>query len=225
MMSEADIKIPFGDGDLSAIWNAPGKAKAGLVIAHGAGAGMRHRFLASVAEGLAVRDIATLRYQFPYMEAGRKSPGSPRPAIESVRYAVSRASELAPDLPLFAGGKSYGARMTSTAESVEHLSGVRGLVFFGFPLHPPGKQSTERATHLASVDVPMLFLQGTRDAFAEHQLIEQVCADLGSLATLTQFEGADHSFHVPKSVGSDATVMTAILDAVSAWIDELIASQ
>ena len=224
-MSEAGIKIPFGDGELSAIWNAPDKAKAGLVMAHGAGAGIRHRFLASVAEGLADRGIATLRYQFPYMEAGRKSPGSPRPAIELVRDAVSKAGGLASDLPLFAGGKSYGARMTSTAESDEHLSGVRGLVFFGFPLHLPRKQSTERAAHLASVGVPMMFLQGSRDAFAEHQFIEQVCADLGSLATLTQFEGADHSFHVPKSVGGDAAVMTAMLDKVSAWIDELTAGQ
>ena len=222
-MNEADIKIPFGEGELSAIWNSPGKAKAGLVMAHGAGAGMRHRFLASVADGLAVRDIATFRYQFPYMEAGRKSPGSPRPAIESVRAAVLEAGRMAPGLPLVAGGKSYGARMTSTAEAEDHLPGVCGLVFFGFPLHPPGKQSIERAAHLESVAVPMLFLQGTRDNFAEDRLIEQVCADLGGLATLTHFEGADHSFHVPKSIGSDAAVMSAMLDAVSAWIDDLTA--
>jgi len=224
-MSESDIKIPFGDGELSAIWNAPGNAKAGLVLAHGAGAGMRHRFFTSATAGLAVRDIATLRYQFPYMEAGRKSPGSPRPAIESVRAAVKEAARLAPDLPLFAGGKSYGARMTSTAESEEHLAGVRGLVFFGFPLHPPGKQSTERGAHLGSVTVPMLFLQGSRDAFAEDQLIKRVCADLGSLAALKHFESADHSFHVPKSVGSDAEVMIGLVDAVSDWIEDLTVGQ
>lgn len=181
--------------------------------------------LASVAKGLADSNIATLRYQFPYMEAGRKSPGSPRPAIDAVRAAALTAGRLDPDLPLFVGGKSYGARMTSTAEAEEHLPGVHGLVFFGFPLHPPGKQSTERAAHLSSVAVPMLFLQGTRDVFAEKQLMEGVCTDLGDLARLVRFEGADHSFHVPKSAGSDAAIMAETLDAVSGWIDGITAVQ
>lgn len=182
---------------------------------------MNHRFMAAVANGLAERGVATLRFQFPYMEAGRSSPGKPEPAIAAVRAAAAKALELAPDLPLFAGGKSYGGRMTSTAESERHLDGVRGLVFFGFPLHPPGKPSRDRAAHLEAIELPLLFLQGTRDTFADNALIEGVCSDLGRSARLIRFDQADHSFHVPKASGkTDAVVMSELLDACAAWIGE-----
>ncbi len=220
-----EVSIPVGDGAVSALWERPKDAKAALAIAHGAGAGMRHRFLAAVAKGLADRAVATLRYQFPYMEAGRKSPGAPGPAKSAVRAAADRLRALAPDLPLFAGGKSYGGRMTSGAEAEEHLGGIRGLAFFGFPLHPPGKPSIERGAHLAATAVPLLFLQGTNDSFADNALIEGVVEGLKPRARLVRFEGADHSFHVPKSSGTtDSAVMAEMLDSVSAWIDEIAAA-
>ena len=225
-MAKSERKIPVGDGRVSAIWQAPDDAKAALVLAHGAGAGMRHRFMATVAAGLEERGIATLRYQFPYMEAGRKSPGSPQPAIDAVRAAAGEAAQLVPDLPLFVGGKSYGGRMSSTAESEAHIAGIQGLVFFGFPLHPPGKPSIERGAHLAKIKVPMLFLQGTRDSFADNDLIAEVCAGLGKRAQLSRFEDADHSFHVPKSAGmSDGEVMATMLDVVAGWIGKIAAAQ
>src|ERR1041385_6641951 len=179
---------------VSGLLEAPPEARACYVLAHGAGAGMTHPFLAAIADGLAERGIATLRYQFPYMEQGSKRPDVPKVAHAAVRAAVLEASKL--KLPLFAGGKSFGGRMTSQAQGTEPLPGVRGLVFLGFPLHPPGKPSDARAKHLLDVEIPLLFLQGTRDQFAELQLLEPLCKKL-SHATLTLFQDADHSFHVP----------------------------
>lgn len=197
----------------------PPKARAGYVIAHGAGAGMKHPFLAAVAKGLADRDIATLRYEFPYMEAGSKRPDSPAIAAAAVRTAVHEASVRMPGLPLFAGGKSFGGRMTSQAQAAEPLPGVKGLVFLGFPLHAPGKPSTERAAHLDDVKVPMLFLQGSRDELARLDLLRPVTAKLGERATLRVFDDADHSFLVPaKSGRKSADVMNELLDELAVWV-------
>lgn len=213
------VRFAVGDEKVSGLWQEPKSAYAALVIAHGAGAGMKHRFLETLANGLGERGVATLRYQFPYMEAGRKSPDTPKIATAAVRAAVDKAEQLAPDLPLFAGGKSFGGRMTSTAEAEEHMTGVIGLVFFGFPLHAPGKPSTERGDHLRDVDVPMLFLQGTRDGFADNALIGKTAKGLGRRARLVTFEQADHSFHVPKSSGlTDHETMEQILDTSAEWI-------
>ncbi len=221
-MEESELQFSVGEETVSGLWRRPEGASAVLVVAHGAGAGMRHRFLGAVARGLGERRIATLRYNFPYMEAGRGRPDAPAKATAAVRAAVGEARRLAPDVPLFAGGKSFGGRMTSTAEAEAHLPGVAGLIFLGFPLHPPGKASTDRAAHLAKVKVPMLFLQGTRDTFAEQGLIEEVCRSLGRRARLELFEAADHSFHVPKSSGrTDAEVMAAMLDTTAAWITKV----
>ncbi len=203
---------------ISALLDRPRAARACLVLAHGAGAPMTHPFLAAVAAGLAERAVATLRYNFPYMERKSPRPDSPKVATAAVRAAVTEASRLMPKLPLFAGGKSFGGRMTSQAEADEPL-GVGGLVFFGFPLHPPGKPSDERAAHLASVRVPMLFLQGTNDAFAELNLLKPVVARLGKQATLDLFEDADHSFHVAAKTGKrDADVRRELIDATATWI-------
>ena len=208
-----------GTQRVSALLQAPRDARAAYVFAHGAGAGMSHAFMASVAEGLAERGIATLRYQFPYMERGSKRPDAPKVAHGAVRAAVARAAELLPGLPLFAGGKSFGGRMTSHAQAQSPLPGVRGLVFVGFPLHPAGKPSDERARHLSEVTVPMLFLQGTRDELADLALLKGVAGRLGARATLEIFEDADHSFHVPARSGRrDPEVRTALLDAVAAWV-------
>src|SRR5436190_3568367 len=182
---------------VSGLLQAPEEARACYVMAHGAGAGMTHPFLASVANGLAERGIATLRYQFPYMEKKSKRPDTPKVAHAAVRAAIIEAARLVPGLPLFAGGKSFGGRMTSQAQAESPLPEVRGLVFLGFPLHPPGKPSEERAKHLFEVKVPMLFLQGTRDEFASLELLEPLCAKLGERTTLKLFPDADHSFHVP----------------------------
>ena len=174
--------------------------------------------MAAVAEGLAERGIATLRYQFPYMERGSKRPDPPKLAQATVRAAVAEAAALLPSLPLIAGGKSFGGRMTSQAQAAEPLPGVQGLAFLGFPLHPAKQPSRERASHLADVKVPMLFLQGTRDALASLDELEPVCASLGRRATLTLFEHADHSFHVPaKSGRTDAAVLNDVLDALATW--------
>jgi predicted alpha/beta-hydrolase family hydrolase len=217
------IRFTVGDEKVSGLWQEPKSAHAALVIAHGAGAGMKHRFLESVAKGLGERGVATLRYQFPYMEAGRKRPDSPKVAVAAVRAAVAKAEELAPDLPLFAGGKSFGGRMTSTAEAEEHMTGLVGLVFFGFPLHAPGKPSAERGDHLGDVNLPMLFLQGTRDSFADNTLIAKTTKKLGRRARLVTFDQADHSFHVPKSSGlSDAETMEMMLDATGDWIADVV---
>jgi predicted alpha/beta-hydrolase family hydrolase len=198
---------------------APAAAKACLVLAHGAGAGMTHRSMAAVADGLAERDIATLRYQFPYMERGGRRVDAPPVAQAAVRAAVAEAASRAGDRPLFAGGRSFGGRMTSQAQAADPLAGVRGLVFFAFPLHPAGKPSDARAAHLASVRIPMLFLQGTHDTLAELDLLRPVVAGLGDRATLVLAEAADHSFHAPARSGrKDPEVMAQILDAAAAWM-------
>jgi hypothetical protein len=205
--------------NVSALLICPPQARACFVFAHGAGAGMAHPFMETVAAGLAERDIATLRYQFPYMENGSKRPDLPATAHAAVRAAVGEAASRCPGLPLIAGGKSFGARMTSQAQAIAPLPGVRGLAFLGFPLHPTGKPSTDRATHLAEVKAPMLFLQGTRDTLAELKLLEPVVKHLGKRATLHIVQGGDHSFHVlARSGRRDADVMTEICDAMSAWI-------
>jgi predicted alpha/beta-hydrolase family hydrolase len=207
---------------VSGILLAPESARAGYVLAHGAGAGMRQKFLEAAAQGLVARGIATLRYNFPYMEAGGKRVDPPPLCHATVRAAVTEAARLLPKVPLVAGGKSFGGRMTSQAQALEPLPGVRGLAFLGFPLHPPGKPSIERAAHLADVKVPMLFLQGSRDEFAELTLLEPMVAELGSPATLRLFEHADHSFHVPaKSGRKDADVLNELLDALAGWIGQV----
>lgn len=181
---------------------------------------MAHPFMAAMANGLAERGVATLRYQFPYMEQGGKRPDPPKLAQATVRAAVLEAARLVPDLALFAGGKSFGGRMTSQAQSASPLPGVRGLVFLGFPLHPPGEPSDERAKHLFGVQIPMLFLQGTRDEFANLPLLEPLCQQLAPRATLQLFPDADHSFHVPARSGrKDPEVRIALWEALVAWID------
>jgi len=200
----------------------PPAARACYVLAHSAGAGMQHPSMRAVAAGLANLGVATLRYQFPYMERGSRRPDPPPLCHATVRAAVAAAARLAPGLPLVAGGRSFGGRMTSQAQAIAPLDGVRGLAFLGFPLHPAGEPSDSRATHLADVSIPMLFLQGTRDALAERALIEAVAARLGTRATLAFIEEADHSFHVPKSSGrTDAQVLTGVLQRLAAWIDAL----
>jgi hypothetical protein len=218
-MSEQTLRIAVGDQTVSALLSCPDVPRACLVLAHGAGAGMTHPFMATVADGLAARGIATLRYQFAYMERGSKRTDPPAVAHAAVRAAVDEAARLLPDVPLFAGGKSFGGRITSQAQAASPLPGVRGLVFIGFPLHPAGKPSSERAAHLDSVTVPMLFLQGTRDELAKLELLQPILAGLGQRATLARFENADHSFHVPVRSGrKDADVMAELLDTLTAWI-------
>ena len=207
-------------GEVSGLLLRPGGARLVYVLAHGAGAGMRHPFLETVAQRLAERDIATLRYQFPYMEqrARRPPPDAPAVAAATVRAAVAEAARRAPGLPLIAGGKSFGGRMTSTAQAEEPLSGVRGLAFLGFPLHPPGRPEDTRAEHLARVQIPMLFLQGDRDEFADLKLLRPVVKRLGERATLHLVEGGDHSFKVLKRSGrTDGDVMTELVGAIVEW--------
>jgi uncharacterized protein len=207
---------------VSALLEVPAPARACLVLAHGAGAGMTHPFMADVARGLAERGIATLRYQFPSMEQGSKRPDTPAVAQATVRAAVAEAARRLPALPLFAGGKSFGGRMSAQAQAAQPLPRVQGLVFFGFPLHPAGKPSDTRAQHLGEVKVPMLFLQGTRDALADLALLRPVVERLGAGARLEVFEDADHSFHVRARSGrTDAQVRAAMLDAVAEWMVEL----
>jgi predicted alpha/beta-hydrolase family hydrolase len=209
-----------GGGRVSGLLQSPQKPRACLVLAHGAGAGMKHPFMAAVAEGLASRGVATLRYQFPYMERGAKRPDPPKVAQAAVRAAVAEAARQLPGFPLFAGGKSFGGRMTSQAQAAEALPGVRGLAFLGFPLHAPGKASDERAAHLTEVTIPMLFLQGSRDDFADLSLLQPLVRKLGAGATLKLFDDADHSFHVPARSGrSDAEVREEMLDALAQWMD------
>jgi predicted alpha/beta-hydrolase family hydrolase len=208
---------------VSGLLQAPPQARACYVLAHGAGAGMRHPFMAAVAAELAARGIASLRYQFPYMERRAKRPDPPPLAQMTVRAAVAAAARALPDLALIAGGKSFGGRMTSQAQAKAPLPGVRGLAFLGFPLHPANRPSHDRAAHLFDVHIPMLFLQGTRDALAALDQIEPVCKKLGGRATLTLFENADHSFHVPARSGrTDAQIRGEMLDALASWIDRVI---
>jgi len=221
-MGESPLKIPVGDESVSALLIRPPLAKALYLFAHGAGAGMTHKSMASNAEGLAERGIATLRYQFPYMEKGSKRPDPPRIAHAAVRAAAAEAARVAPDLPLFAGGRSFGGRMTSQAQALEPLAGVRGLAFIGFPLHPAGKPGIERAGHLAEVAVPMLFVSGSRDALAEMGLLKPVVAELGDRASLYVLADADHGLKVPaKSGRTSAQAEAEALDAMADWMKAL----
>jgi len=219
MIASADVRV----GDVSGLLLRPADARLLYVLAHGAGAGMRHPFLESLAQRLADRSVATLRYQFPYMERRASRPDPPAVAAATVRAAVEEAARVAPGLPLVAGGKSFGGRMTSTAQAEDPLSGVRGLVFLGFPLHPPGRPGDKRAEHLAQVRIPMLFLQGDRDEFADLNFLKPVVKRLGAGATLYLVEGGDHSFHVLKRSGrTDADVMTELVQAIVDWSRQLI---
>ena len=216
---ERRIHVP-DVGDVSALVVAPPRPRAWFVFAHGAGAGMRHAFMGALAERLAARDVATLRYQFPYLEYGSRRP-DPEPVLHAtVRAAVAAGREAAGGLPLLAGGKSMGGRMTSRAAAEDALEGVAGLVFVGFPLHPAGRPGVSRAEHLTRVDVPMLFLQGTRDTLADLTLLEPVVAQLADRATLHVVEHADHGFHVLKRSGrSDDEVLDELAAVVAAWED------
>ena len=219
MSASEKLRFAVEDGgELSALLLLPEEPRLMLVLAHGAGAGMTHPFLESLAAELAAVGVATLRYQFPYMEQRRRVPDSPAVLTATVRAAVRTAAELAPRLPLIAGGKSMGGRMTSQAAAQQPLDGVRGLVFFGFPLHPPNKPGTKRAEHLKHVTVPMLFLQGTRDTLADLKLLKPICEDLGSRATLHIIETADHSFHMLKKSGkTDAGVLRELAQTTASW--------
>ena len=212
-----------GGQSVSGLLLVPRNARTCYVMAHGAGAGMTHPFMAAVANELAERGIATLRYQFPYMERGSKRPDTPKVAQATVRAAVADASRRAPELGLFAGGKSFGGRMTSQAQAASPLPGVHGLAFLGFPLHPAGKPSDERAKHLFDVRIPMLFLQGTRDELADPALLQPVVEALGEGAALELYQDADHSFHVPARSGrKDAQVRAEILDALAEWMKTIV---
>lgn len=216
-----EIRVRVGDnvGEVSGLLLRPDDAWAGYVLAHGAGAGMRHHFMEDVAAALAGRGVATLRYQFPYVERGAGRPDPPGVLEATVRAAVATARELLPDLPLIAGGKSMGGRMTSGAAAQRQLEGVRGLVFLGFPLHPPKRPGTARAAHLERVGPPMLFLQGTRDDLADLNLITGVCGGLGPRATLHVVEGADHSFAVLKRSGrTGAQVLDELAGTITEWL-------
>jgi predicted alpha/beta-hydrolase family hydrolase len=209
-------------GKVSGLLLLPERARACLLLAHGAGAGMTHPFLEAIAQGLASRGMATFRYQFPYMEKKTRRP-DPAPVAEAcVRYAVEEAARLCPRLPIFAGGKSFGGRMTSQAQAKGPLPDVRGIVFLGFPLHPSGKPSDARAAHLADVKVPLLFLQGTRDTLAELSLLKPVCKRLPN-ATLHIVDEADHSFHVPARTGrKDADVRGELEETIVGWADRFV---
>src|SRR2546423_13873851 len=220
MAASAELRIAVGEraGDVSALLLQPDGARLLYVLAHGAGAGMRHPFLDAVARQLGERGIGTLRYQFPYMERRAGRPDPPAVAAAAVRAAATEATRLAPGLPLVAGGKSFGGRMTSTAQAEAPLPGVRGLVFLGFPLHPPGKPDDKRAEHLTQVRIPMLFLQGDRDEFADLKLLKPVVKRLGELGTLHVVAGVGHPLHVLKRTGrTDADVMSELADAIVKW--------
>lgn len=217
------LDFDIGTGTrVSALLRRPDAARALYVLAHGAGAGMRHAFLETMATALAEHDIATLRYQFPYAERGKRRPDPPHIAERTVRAAVEAAHGAAPGLPIVAGGKSFGGRVTSQAQAEEPLPGVRGMVFLGFPLHAPGRPGDARAAHLDRVEVPLLFLQGTRDALADLGLMTAVCRRLGARATLHVVEGGDHSFKVPQRSGrSAAAVMGELAATIADWIGDL----
>jgi predicted alpha/beta-hydrolase family hydrolase len=219
------LKIKVGYEQVSALLLRPPGAKALYVFAHGAGVGMTHRAMASNAEGLAERGIATLRFQFPYMEKGGGRPDPPKIAHAAVRAAAAEAVRLAPDLPLYAGGRSFGGRMTSQAQAETPIPGVQGLIFLSFPLHPAGKPGVERADHLARIEVPMLFVSGDRDALAEIELLRPMEAELGEGAALHLVRGADHSFKVLASSGRNGAEAEAeALDTIAAWISRGAAS-
>jgi predicted alpha/beta-hydrolase family hydrolase len=221
------VEIPVSDTvRVSGLLQTPARARACYVLAHGAGAGMDHPFMASVATELAERRIATLRYQFPYMESGRRRPDASPVAHATVRAACTEAVKLLPSLTLIAGGKSFGGRMTSQCQASTPLKNVRGLAFLGFPLHAAGRPSHDRAEHLFEVKVPMLFLQGTRDALASLDELRPICRKLGTLATLKELMDADHSFHVPRRTDrSDSGVLGEALDAFSDWLDGVLRSE
>jgi predicted alpha/beta-hydrolase family hydrolase len=215
---ELKLKVD-GANVVSALLLRPPSTQACLVFAHGAGAGMTHPFMELVASGLYDRGIATLRFQFPYMEKGSKRPDAPAVAHAAVRAAVAEAARRCKGLPLIAGGKSFGGRMTSQTQAAAPLEGVHGLAFFGFPLHPAGKPSSDRAKHLGDIKLPMLFLQGSRDSLAELSLLEPVVKSLKRRATLHVVKDADHSFHVPARSGrKDSEVMNEVLDAFANWV-------
>ena len=221
-LTEHRFEATTSSGDVSALLMRPLDADCLLVLAHGAGAGMRHPFMEAVAARLADRRIATFRYQFPYIEHGRRRPDYQPVLLKTVRSAASAASDVSDGLPLFAGGKSMGGRMTSLAASKGPLSTIQGIVFFGFPLHPPQKPGIERSEHLGKVGVPLLFLQGTRDKLAPLDLLEPVCQDLLQTTTLHVVEGADHGFHVLKRSGrTDDEVQNELADATRSWVDSL----
>src|SRR5438094_5858820 len=225
LVSSDPVTITVGDGgaSVSGLLMRPPGARWLYVLAHGAGAGMRHPFLETFARALAERDVATLRYQFPYMERRASRPDPPAVAAATVRAAAAEAARLAPELPVVAGGKSFGGRMTSTAQAEQPLPGVRGLVFLGFPLHPPGRPGDARAEHLTRVQIPMLFLQGTRDDFADLKLLRPVVQRLGERATLHLVDGGDHSFKVLKSAGRTADqVMTELAATIGGWATSLL---
>jgi len=212
------LRIELDTDSVGALLEEADRPHAALMLAHGAGAGMEHSFMASLAHALAARGVSTLRFQFPYMEHGSKRPDTPAVAHAAVRAAAAEAARRWSSLPLFAGGKSFGGRMTSQAQAKASLPGVRGLVFFGFPLHPAKKPGVERAAHLADVRIPMLFLQGTRDALAEWDLIEPTVRALGERATLERVEDADHAFHVPARSGrTDREVLDQLAAYVGTW--------
>ena len=229
VVDELTLHVPEAGLDVAALLQRPPGARWLLVLAHGAGAGMRHAFMEALAGELEAAGIATLRYQFPYMQQWRGRPDSPAVATATVRAAVASAAEAARDLPLLAGGKSFGGRMTShvfaeasPSASMESIRRVHGLISFGFPLHPPNRPSAKRAEHLGRVEVPMLFLQGTRDALADLTLMRPLCEKLGERATLHVVEGADHSFHVLKSSGrTDAEVLRDLAGTAASWAHSL----
>jgi uncharacterized protein len=214
------MEIQVNDSSrVSALWQAPAQALACYVFAHGAGAGMAHPFMQSMADELGARGIATLRYQFPYVERGSRRPDPPELCHATVRAAVRKAAELAPTLPCFAGGKSFGGRMTSQAQAASPLPGVRGLIFLGFPLHPAGRPSDARGQHLSEVRIPMLFLQGTRDDLADLSLLEPLIERLGSRATLRLFQDANHSYHARASAGvTDAEIRARLAQQLTDWV-------
>ena len=227
-LQPTELEIPVADSTggttspVGALLLRPPAAAALYLFAHGAGAGMRHPFMEAASHALAARRIATLRYEFPYMTAGRRMPDRRGTLVETVRAAAGAAREIAPGLPLFAGGKSMGGRMTSTAAAEQTLAGVQGIVFHGFPLHRPGDDSDARADHLVNVTLPMLFLQGTRDRLAELDRVRRVCERLGPRATLHVVEGADHGFSVLKRSGrTDTGVQEEMADTVAGWIRRL----
>jgi uncharacterized protein len=220
---EQRFRATDSTGEVSAVLVRPADARCLYVFGHGAGAGMRHAFMEAAAEGLAAHRVATLRYNFPYMEGGRGAPDPQPILLKTVRSAVAEAARLAPGLPLLAGGKSMGGRMTSLAASKEALPGVRGLVFFGFPLHAAGRPSSERGAHLSEVGLPMLFLQGTRDKLADLELLRPLLDGVHPAPVLHVVGDADHGFHVPKRTGrTDTEVLDELCARAAAWADRII---